>query len=279
MTTRGSDDVARAGRGRKWIALALLAYVLAARYDRTRGTAGAWLARAGLTAQRAEVEGRALRYVRAGSGAPVVPIHGFASSIYTWSEVLPALARRHDVLALDLPRFGGSDLPPSLAWPGLPRAVLGLMDRLGLPKATIVGHSLGGAVPYLVAPAQGAGSAPRLEQHMVDVPVPPEAAAWLVAEWRECVMGVATHRAPPWRPVQARRILDGLAATEDPNVAERILRRATPGSSTCPCCRWPTKRVTSTDSPAGRSRRQCPPVPCHGKARFTWPWRRPSRIA
>jgi pimeloyl-ACP methyl ester carboxylesterase len=141
-------------RFRKWIALGVLAvlgYVLLARHDRPRGATGAWLARAGLTAQRADVNGHSLRYVRAGSGSPLVLIHGFASSVYTWSETLPALARRHDVVALDLPGFGGSDMPADLVWPELPRAVAGLMDRLGLPRATIVGHSLGGAVALWLA--------------------------------------------------------------------------------------------------------------------------------
>jgi CobQ/CobB/MinD/ParA nucleotide binding domain len=58
-----------------------------------------------------------------------------------------------------------------------------------------------------------------------------EAAAWLIAEWRECVAAVEGFgpQSPPWRPLRARRILDGLAATEDPNLAEQILRRAAPG--------------------------------------------------
>lgn len=155
--------MARARRLRKWIALALLlalGYALLLRYDRPRGGTGAWLARAGLEARRAEVDGQALRYVRAGSGPPLVLVHGFASSLYTWSEILPALARSHDVVALDLPGFGGSDQPADLRWPALPRAVLGLMDRLGLPRATIVGHSLGGAVALTLA----AGAPRRVER-------------------------------------------------------------------------------------------------------------------
>ena len=48
----------------------------------------------------------------AGTGPPLVLLHGFASSIYTWSEVLPALAAQHDVIALDFPGFGGHRDPP-----------------------------------------------------------------------------------------------------------------------------------------------------------------------
>jgi hypothetical protein len=58
-----------------------------------------------------------------------------------------------------------------------------------------------------------------------------EAAAWLVGEWRECVAAVEGFepKSPPWRPLRARRILNGLAATEDPGLASQVLRRAAPG--------------------------------------------------
>lgn len=58
-----------------------------------------------------------------------------------------------------------------------------------------------------------------------------EAAAWLVGEWRECVAAVEGFgpQTPPWRPLQAQRILDGLAATEDPGLGAQILRHAAPG--------------------------------------------------
>lgn len=151
-------------RRRRWIALgvlAALAYVLLARHDRPRGAAGAWLARAGLTPQRAEVDGRFVNYVRTGHGSPVVLIHGFAASIYTWNAILPELARGHDVVALDLPGFGGSDMPEGLTWPELPRTVTGLLDRLGLPRAAVVGHSLGGAVAVTLA-ARSPERVPRL---------------------------------------------------------------------------------------------------------------------
>jgi hypothetical protein len=60
-----------------------------------------------------------------------------------------------------------------------------------------------------------------------------EAAAWLVAEWRDCALGFPVSGLPRlagrWRPERAQRILDGLAATEDPRCAEEVLRFANPG--------------------------------------------------
>lgn len=115
------------------------------------GPTGDWLRVLGLEPRVATVDGLHLRYVRSGAGPQVILIHGFASSIYTWKEVVPELARDHDVVALDLPGFGGSDQPSDLAFGMLPRSVLGLMDALGIPRATLVGNSLGGATALAVA--------------------------------------------------------------------------------------------------------------------------------
>jgi len=120
-------------------------------YDRPPVAPGTWLAAAGLEARHETVDGHRLRYVRAGSGPAVVLVHGFASSLYTWKDVIPALAAGHDVVALDLPGFGESDQPADLSFEDFPRALLGLMDHLGIGKAALVGNSLGGATAAIVA--------------------------------------------------------------------------------------------------------------------------------
>ena len=109
------------------------------------------MAEAGLAPQFETVDGVRLRYVRGGAGPPVVLLHGFASSIVTWRDVIPALARGHDVVAVDLPSSGGSAVRPDLPPAAYPRLVAGLMDRLGLARASLVGHSLGGGTVALVA--------------------------------------------------------------------------------------------------------------------------------
>jgi pimeloyl-ACP methyl ester carboxylesterase len=135
-------------------ALLIALGLVAARYDRPPATPGAWLAGSGLDARFLTVGGHRLRYVRAGRGPAVVLVHGFASSLYTWKDVLPALVPDHDVVALDLPGFGGSERPADLSFPELPEAVLGLMDELGIARAALVGNSMGGAVAALVAADQ-----------------------------------------------------------------------------------------------------------------------------
>jgi pimeloyl-ACP methyl ester carboxylesterase len=134
-----------------FVALALAGLTL---YDRAAAPPPPWLAQQGLEARDEVVDGRRLRYVRTGHGPAVVLVHGFGSSLYTWKDVIPGLAPDHDVLALDLPGFGLSDQPPDLKVDDLPRAVLGLMDRLGIQRAALVGNSLGGGVCVVVAARQ-----------------------------------------------------------------------------------------------------------------------------
>jgi pimeloyl-ACP methyl ester carboxylesterase len=84
--------------------------------------------------------------VAAAEGPSVLLLHGIASSIYTWKDVLPALAAHHDVIAVDFPGFGDSAIPPHASGERILRTVVGLMDRLGIARASIVGNSLGGAI-------------------------------------------------------------------------------------------------------------------------------------
>ena len=52
-----------------------------------------WWGRAGVRARFEDVDGLRVRYVRRGRGPTLVLLHGFASSIYTWADVIPSLAR------------------------------------------------------------------------------------------------------------------------------------------------------------------------------------------
>src|SRR6266704_6842883 len=110
-----------------------------------------WPKAAGLEPRFETLSGLRIRYVRAGDGPVVVLLHGFASSIFTWKDVLPGLARSRTVVALDFPGFGESEQPRDLDVGIYPGIVLGLMDRLGIVRATLVGNSMGGAVATVLA--------------------------------------------------------------------------------------------------------------------------------
>lgn len=129
----------------------LVSLALVLRPEPAPGPTGGWMAQAGLAPRFETVDGVRLRYLRAGAGPPVVLLHGFASSIVTWRGVIPALARGHEVVAVDLPGFGGSEIRPGLPAAAYPGLVVNLMDRLGLARASLVGNSLGGGAAVLVA--------------------------------------------------------------------------------------------------------------------------------
>lgn len=100
---------------------------------------------------RFRVNGVTIHYVVAGSGAPVMLIHGWHSSIaMNWQVpgIIAALSRNHQVIAIDLPGYGQSDKPG--AEPAYGRQwvqdVIGLLDHLHIPKAHLVGYSLGGII-------------------------------------------------------------------------------------------------------------------------------------
>lgn len=84
---------------------------------------------------------------RAGSGDPLLLVHGIGSSLRAWAPVLPALEEAHDVLALDLPGFGES--PPLAAGepstiPSMADALERELDAAAIDTAHLVGNSLGG---------------------------------------------------------------------------------------------------------------------------------------
>lgn len=90
-------------------------------------------------------------------GAPQAPalilLHGLGGSLQTWDDWVPALAARYRVIRLDLP---GSGLSPPDTTGDYTDARSGallqaLMDQLGLARATLVGHSIGGRIAWTFA--------------------------------------------------------------------------------------------------------------------------------
>jgi pimeloyl-ACP methyl ester carboxylesterase len=83
----------------------------------------------------------------AGSGPPLVLIHGIGDNSATWEHVIPALAKRHLVIAPDLLGHGKSDKPRAdYSVAAYANGVRDLLGVLGVQRATLVGHSLGGGV-------------------------------------------------------------------------------------------------------------------------------------
>ncbi|GAA0938296.1 alpha/beta hydrolase [Pseudonocardia zijingensis] len=83
----------------------------------------------------------------------LVLVHGFSASGRSWDQVVPALARTHRVIRVDLLGHGSSAKPAggdyAIAAQG--RRVGAVLDRLGVDRAVVVGHSTGGSVATALA--------------------------------------------------------------------------------------------------------------------------------
>lgn len=96
-----------------------------------------------------------LHYVTAGSGFPVVLLHGWPQSWYEWRHIIPGLAERFQVIAPDLRGLGDSSRPAG----GYDKKTIGgdiwrlVHDTLGLSEFYLVGHDWGGPTAYAVASA------------------------------------------------------------------------------------------------------------------------------
>lgn len=100
------------------------------------------------------VDGIRVRHARRGpeDGTPVLFIHGFGGDLGNWLFNLDAIAEQHPVIALDLPGHGQSDPRlPGTALADLAGFVAHFMETIGVPRAHLVGHSMGGAIATRLA--------------------------------------------------------------------------------------------------------------------------------
>ena len=89
-----------------------------------------------------------LSILSAGTGDPVVCVHGLGGTKGSFLPTVAALAGHYRVIAVDLPGFGESDKPIAAAYdaPYFATAVFALLDSLGIDRAHLIGNSMGGRV-------------------------------------------------------------------------------------------------------------------------------------
>jgi len=93
------------------------------------------------------VHGYKRAFICAGKGPALLLIHGIGDSSATWADVIPTLAKDHTVVAPDLLGHGASDKPRAdYAVGAYANGMRDLLSILGIDRATIVGHSMGGGV-------------------------------------------------------------------------------------------------------------------------------------
>ncbi len=88
-----------------------------------------------------------LHYLEAGSGPPVLFLHGWPTNAQLWRHALPLVGEGRRAIALDLPGFGDSSKPDaSYSFRFYDRILSGFLDALGIDTVGLVVHDLGGPI-------------------------------------------------------------------------------------------------------------------------------------
>src|SRR5918911_4603822 len=115
-------------------------------------TAIDWTADAQGTGRYAEVNGINLYFETHGAGRPLILLHGGLGSGEMFGPVLPALAERHQVIAVDLQGHGRTaDIDRPIDVRLMADDIAAFIDHVGLEKPDLVGYSLGGGVAFFTA--------------------------------------------------------------------------------------------------------------------------------
>lgn len=97
--------------------------------------------------QKININGIELAYERRGKGTPLLLLHGYPLDHHTWDFVAPMLEGTFDLILPDLRGFGQSTTVDSqYAMDDFASDIAGLLDHLGIQKAAIAGHSMGGYI-------------------------------------------------------------------------------------------------------------------------------------
>ena len=105
----------------------------------------------------------------AGDSPPLVLLHALGEQSSTWDAVTAEFAPAFRVVAIDLRGHGESDRPGDYSFQLMTDDVVGVLDQLSLVYVTLLGHSLGGAVAYLVARQQPT----RIDRLIIEDAPPP----------------------------------------------------------------------------------------------------------
>ena len=198
------------------------------------------------------VDGVRLNAVESGTGDPLILCHGWGACVPFWKETIPPLAAKHRVIAFDWPGFGTSDSVGPFTIERYVSLLGKIMDALGLRAATIVGHSMGGAIATAFALAH-----PERVARLVQVCAPIDGAtafpwyivlaSWPIIRWLVFLFGKIR-----W----IRRVSARIFTSTVPMFAEVIdlAGRIPYWRSSAPSGRCDRRDCRSRDSPFRRTR-------------------------
>ncbi len=173
---------------------------------------------------------------RAGTGPPLVCLHGFTDTWRTWELVLPMLERRHDVLAPTLPGHAGA--PPitgDVDADVLVDAVERAMDEAGFGSAHLVGNSLGGYLALRLA-ARGRATSVVALAPAGGWPVGDGSSDETLAHFttmQEHLMAAAPHADAIVATVEGRRRATRFTTSSFEHIPAELLAHQMLGAATC----------------------------------------------
>lgn len=147
------------------------------------------------------VNGITLAYTRRGRGAPLVLIHGYPLDHSIWDQVVPLLEDKFDLIIPDLRGFGrSSTVDAQYSLDDMASDLAGLLDQLGVEKAALAGHSMGGYLALAFArlyPHRLRGLGLVSSQALPDAPDRKEGRYKTAAEVAEKGVGVVVEAMAP----------------------------------------------------------------------------------
>lgn len=113
------------------------------------------LSKIGLVSDIQIDQGRTLRFLKAGTGEPLILLHTIRTQLDYFQEVIPLLAQHYTVYAVDLPGHGYASIDSKANYdePYFRSAVVAFIERLNLREVTLVGESIGAVLALTVASA------------------------------------------------------------------------------------------------------------------------------
>jgi pimeloyl-ACP methyl ester carboxylesterase len=226
---------------------------------------------ASVTERRLQANGLTFNLAEAGSGPPVLLLHGFPDCWRLWRHQLPALAEAgHRVLAPDLRGFGGTDKPEraeDYKMRTLVGDAVGLLDALGVDRAAVVGHDWGAALAWMVAmfaPDRVSRLVAVSVGHPVsfaDVDLGQKQRSWYML-WFQFA-GVAERVLPEhdWA-VFRRWAWNGAGPGQDPDCDRQVAELSRPGALTAGLNWYRANVDPATFIRSGPIRSSLPPVAC-----------------
>ncbi len=99
------------------------------------------------------VDGKKVHYLEKGEGQPVILIHGFLYNTVMWKKNIEDLAKKFKVYAIDLWGWGYSERLKAVnySYALYGKQIVGFMDAIKIPRASLVGQSMGGGISVYVA--------------------------------------------------------------------------------------------------------------------------------